>query len=203
MVPTEGTGRHARRTSKMLLERTLATGIAFALCWNNVLTAPATVNLPISATTVEIDPDYSAVYYAKEVQDSLLLGADGSAPTGGFRAWSLFDDVQPLKELSSRTPGRTMVVSVAYGVAGKDLIVSVAAPDSIIRLFDIDCFEEIPSGRKKALGDWSALCPWRSPKTGWQYFYLFGKKIAMQFVIREKNRELEILEVNSLRARDF
>lgn len=143
------------------------------------------------------------MYYAKQVQSSLLLGNDGSAATGGYRAWSLFDDVESLKEVGRRTPGRTKVVGVAYGVAEKKLIITIAAPDSIIRLFNIDGLEEIPSGQNKALGDWSALCTWRSPDSGSQYFYLFGKKQAMQFVIREKNSEFEILEVNFLCPREF
>lgn len=182
----------------MLLKHSFATGIAFALCWDTIVGVPGTVDIPISATTAEIDPGYSAVYYAKQAHDSLLLGIDSSAATGGFRAWSLFDDVQPLKELGRRTPGRTKAAGVVYGVAGKDLIVSIAAPDSLIRLFDVDGLNEIPSVQKKALGDWSALCPWRSPETGWQYFYLFGKKQAAQFVIREEKRKLEILEVDCL-----
>lgn len=184
----------------MLLKQAFATGTAFSSLAGTALAATLpTVELPISATTVEIAPDYSDVYYAEDAGKSLLLGNDGSAATGGFRTWSL-DDNQPLKEVDRRTHGRTKTARFLYGVAGRDLVVTVAAPDSLIRLFDVDGLEEITSAQKKVLGDWSAICPWRSLETGWQYIYLFGKSKTVQLVIREKDEELEILEVGCLSA---
>ena len=183
----------------MLLKQALATGIAFSLGGTALAAVLPTIDLPISATTVEIAPDYSDVYYAEDAEKSLLLGNDGSAATGGFRTWSL-DDAQPLKEVDRRTYGRTKTARFVYGVAGKDLVVTIAAPDSLIRLFEVDGLKEVTSAQKKMLGDWSAICPWRSPKTGWQYIYLFGKHRAVQLVIREKDEKLEVLEVRSLGA---
>jgi hypothetical protein len=108
-----------------------------------------------------------------------------------------------MEEVASRTPGRTKVVGVMYDVGKKDLIVSIAAPDSIIRVFDIDGTTEIPSAQIKALGDWSSLCTWRSPSSGGHYFYLLGKKEARQFLVREKDSDIEILEVSILATHIF
>lgn len=176
----------------MVLKRTLATGIVsylgYALAADNV-------DVKIKATTDEIEAGYSAVYYGEGNGDATLVGIDGSAPTGGFRTWEFKDDGKDLKELTSNTPGRTGVIDVLYGVAGKDLLVSITAPESLLSLYDA----AEPSGEalasKKALGDWSSLCAWRSSESKWQYFYLFGKKEAVQYVVREQDGELEILEV--------
>jgi 3-phytase len=182
-------------TPKMLLKQTLVTGIA--LC-SSITSAAKSVDVKISAQTDEVEASYSAVYYDEDQEVPLLVGNDGSAPTGGFRTWDLLDGGDKLPEIASQTPGRTKVVGVLYGVSGKDLIVSIEAPDSVIRLFDAtaDDASEIPSGDKKMLGDWSSLCPWRSEESGWQYFYLFGKKEAVQFVVREKDDQFEVLEVS-------
>ena len=168
----------------MLLTHPLA-GIAFGLSIG--LASAATANLPVSAQTNEVDSDWSAIYYGKSFQDSLLVGNDGSAATGGFATFSLAD----MHEVARRTPGRTKAAGVMYDVGqkGKDLIVSIAATDSVIRVYDIDG-TEIPSARKDALGDWDALCTWRS-QSGGHYFYLIGKKQAWQFLVRERMLRLK------------
>jgi 3-phytase len=168
----------------------LAAGLALSIYGH----IGATADVPVSAVTAEIDPDFTAVYYARNPANSLLIGNDGSAATGGVRAWNLLDGSQPMRQLFHVTPGRTGVVGVLYGIDDRDFVVSIAAPDSVIRLFNVDGFRELPSARKTMLGDWSALCPWRSPRSGWQYFYLFGKKRAVQFVMREKSGNVEIIE---------
>jgi 3-phytase len=155
---------------------------------------PATANLSISALTAEVESDWTAIYYGSKQRDSLLLGNDGSAGTGGFRSYDLFD--RSLNETGRRTPGRTKVVGVLYGVGRRDLLVSITATESLIRLYDIDGLKEIPGAQKTALGDWSSLCTWRSPR-GADYFYLFGKKQAVQFLVREDWKEVKILEVDS------
>lgn len=181
----------------MVLKRTLATSIVSYLWSGIALAAPGTVDVEISAQTDEIDAGYSVVYYGEEDEDSRLIGVDGSAATGGFRTWSLSDSEETLTELTSNMPGRTKVVEVLYGIAEKDLLVSITAPDSVLQLYDAQDPSETPLANKKALGDWSSICPWRSPESGWQYFYLFGKKEAVQYIVREKDEELEILEVSS------
>jgi 3-phytase len=101
-----------------------------------------------------------------------------------------------MRQVFQVIPGRPGVVGVLYDIADRDFVVSIAAPDSVIRLFNVDGFREVPSAQKKMLGHWSALCPWRSPRSGWQYFYLFGKKRAVQFVMRETDDAPEIVEAS-------
>jgi 3-phytase len=172
---------------------TISTLLALSL--GSIASSPAakTANLSISALTAEVESDITAVYYGSKQRDSLLLGNDGSAGTGGFRAYDLFD--RNLTETGRRTPGRSKVVGVLYNVGRRDLLVSITATESLIRLYDLDGLKEIPGAQKKALGDWSCLSTWRSPR-GADYFYLFGKKQAIQFLVRENGREVEILEVS-------
>ncbi|RMJ24560.1 phytase [Aspergillus sp. HF37] len=162
------------------------------------LAAAANASLPISANTTNVESELSAFYYGPTFQDSLLVASDGSAATGGFRTFSLGDD---LHEVARRTPGRTNVVGVMYdvGVEKRDVIVSIAATDSIIRVFDIEADgpREIPAAQKKALGDWAALCTWRSPESGGHYFYLIGKTQARQFLVRQQHAEVEVVEIQT------
>ncbi|OQD65239.1 hypothetical protein PENPOL_c006G08991 [Penicillium polonicum] len=176
----------------MLLPRSLLVGIVFCLRGIDIASA-ASANLPITAQSPEVDSDLSAIYYGSSFRKSLLVGNDGSAATGGIQSFSLTD----MHEVASRTPGRTKVTGVMYGVGKKDIILSVGAPDSLIRVFDIDGTKEITSAQKKALGDWSSLCTWRSPSSGGHYFFLFGKKEGIQFLVREDDDEIEILEVQT------
>ncbi|KAL3471027.1 hypothetical protein BJX99DRAFT_238208 [Aspergillus californicus] len=165
-------------------------GLLLALCLRGIA-SPAT-NLSISALTGEVESDQSIIYYGATPRESLLIGNDGSAATGGIRSFNLYN----LNETAQRTPGRTKVVGVLYDVGKRDLIVSIAAPDSLIRVFDIDGMVEIPEAQLEALGDWSCLCTWRSPQ-GASYFYLFGKKQAMQFMVRSGRSKLEVLEIQT------
>ncbi|KAJ0413787.1 hypothetical protein BJY00DRAFT_321544 [Aspergillus carlsbadensis] len=154
----------------------------------------ASANLSISALTAEVESDWTAIYYGEGTDESLLLGNDGSAGTGGFRSYGLFD--RNLSETGRRTPGRTKVVGVLYDVGDRDLLVSITATESLIRLYDLDELEEIEGAQKKALGDWSSLCTWRSESEA-DYFFLFGKKQAVQFLVRENDDDIEILEVQT------
>lgn len=181
----------------MVLKRTLATGVVSYLCSGIALAAPDTVDLKISAKTDEVDAGYSAVYYGGEDEDPVLVGSDGGDATGGFRTWNLVDDGDTLTQLTNNLPGRTKVVEVLYGVAGKDLLVSITATESILRLYDVEELGEAPLASKTLLGDWSSICSWRGLESGWQYFYLFGKNEAVQFVVRELDDEFEILEVSA------
>lgn len=177
----------------MLLPSSFIVGLVLSLSGIEIASA-ATAKLPIAEQSAEVDSDLAAIYYGSSFQKSLLVGNDGGAATGGIRSFSLGD----MEEVASRTPGRTKVAGVMYDVGKKDLIVSIAAPDSIIRVFDIDDITEIPLAKAKALGDWSSLCTWRSPSSGGNYFYLLGKKEARQFLVREKDSGIEILEVSIL-----
>ncbi|KAL2813799.1 hypothetical protein BDW59DRAFT_178130 [Aspergillus cavernicola] len=170
-------------------------GLTLALCLGGAIASPPVANLSISSLTAEVESDQSITYYdGRRPREGLLIGNDGSAVTGGLRSFELQD--QDLRETARRTPGRTKVVGVLYDVGRRDLLVSIAAPDSVIRVFDVDGMKEIPGAQKKALGDWSSLCTWRSP-SGAHYFYLFGKKQAMQFLVRPDHPQVEILEVQT------
>lgn len=183
----------------MTLNRSLVTGLVSSyLCSGIALAAPGTVDLEVSAKTDEIDAGYSAVYYGEDDDDSKLIGIDGSAASGGFRTWNFEEDEENLTQLTKNTPGRTKVVEVLYDIAGKDLLLSITAPESLLSLYDAENPEETALAYKKALGDWSSLCQWRSQESGWQYFYLFGKRQAIQYVVRGEDDEFEMLEVSSI-----
>jgi 3-phytase len=152
-------------------------------------------DLSITKKTVDIESDWSTVYYNDD--EPLLLGNDGTAASGGFRAWTLNDKNNTLREVAKKTPGRTKLVSVIYNLDGRDLAITIAQPDSIIRLYDVDNFEELKKAEFTALGDWSALCPWKSQKSGEQYFYLFGKKKAVQFLVTGRKGVITITEVQT------
>jgi 3-phytase len=156
--------------------------------------APET-DLPVTKKTQDIESDWSTVYYNDD--EPLLFGNDGTATSGGFRAWTLNDKNNTLREVAKKTPGRTKLVSVIYNIAGRDLAITIAQPDSIIRLYDVDSSEELKKAELTVLGDWSALCPWKSQKSGEQYFYLFGKKKAIQFLITGRNGVITIMEVQT------
>ncbi|KKZ61914.1 hypothetical protein EMCG_03613 [[Emmonsia] crescens] len=185
----------------MLLSRSFIAAFALGLLQGvaPTLAAPAAADVPVSGVTGEVDGDLSMIYYGKKQADPLLVGNDASAVTGGWKAWNLVTNAttNTLPELVARVHGRTKVIGVLYDVGGKDIIVSVAATDSIVRVHEACDVEELPSNQKVILGDWSALCPWRSPKSGNQYFYLFGKKQVVQFIVREMGGKIEILEVQT------
>ncbi|EEH43603.1 uncharacterized protein PADG_08223 [Paracoccidioides brasiliensis Pb18] len=163
------------------------------------LTAPPSANLPISGLTAEVHSDNSVIYYGKGAKEPILIGNDASAVTGGWKAWNLANNGTRgfLPEQAVHVHGRTKVVGVLYDVGDRDIVISIAATDSVIRVFDAHQATELPSNRKVMLGDWSALCPWRSPKSGTRFFYLFGKKQAVQFIVREKNNAIDVLEVQT------
>ncbi|KAL4983856.1 hypothetical protein BDW68DRAFT_194075 [Aspergillus falconensis] len=157
-----------------------------------ITASPPTANAAISSLTAEVESDQTTFYYGTASNSSLLIGNDGSAATGGIRSFSL----QGLNETARVTPGRTKVVGLLYDVGNRDVVVSIAAPDSVVRVFDVNGLDEIPSTQKKALGDWSCSCTWTS-SSGGKYFYLFGKKQGVQFLVRENGPEVEVLEVQS------
>ncbi len=143
------------------------------------------VEIPVSALTSEIESDWTSLYYGKT---PLLLGNDGGAATGGWLAWDL-DSSSPLAQVHAETPGRrTKLVTVIHGLDDKNkatgLAVSIAQPDSILRGWALPDFKEVKSARTTVLGDWSALCTWKSPSGG-DYIYLFGKNTAKVFLVRK------------------
>jgi 3-phytase len=156
---------------------------ASLLAWG---VAGVQVDLPVSALTSEVESDWSSVYYSKT---PLLVGNDGSAASGGWLAWKL-DSGAPLSKVHAETPGRTKIVTTIHGRDDDDkqtgLVVSIGQPDSILRAWELPDFKEVKSARRLVLGDWSALCSWKSP-SGNDYLYLFGKKEAKMFLVRKED----------------
>lgn len=152
------------------------------------------VDLLISARSSEVDSDWTAVFY--DVARPLLIGNDGGASTGGFHVFDLNGNGS-LPEKQHETPGRTKLVTTAYGISEKDLIVTIAMPDSYFRLYDASTAELVGEPLTHTLGDWSALCTWKSQTSGEQYLYLFGKSQAVHFLLREREGSYELIEIQT------
>lgn len=163
-----------------------------------VAAAPAVagleVDLPIAARSDVVETDFTAVVYNDA--HPVLVGNDGGASTGGFRLFDL-DNTTSLSETNHQTPGRTKLVTTVYGIDEKDLIVTIAQPDSYFRLYEATTAEQVGEPIARTLGDWSALCAWRSQSSGEQYLYLFGKHEAVQFLMRGSNGTFELVEIQT------
>lgn len=154
--------------------------------------AAVEIDVPVTAYTSEVESDWTAVYYSKK--EPLLIGNDGGPDKGGFHVYSL-DTKSPLTEVTARRSGRSKLVTTAYDVGGRDLLVTIAQPDSVVRAFEMPSFKQIKSADLTVLGDWSALCSWKSD-AGNDYIYLFGKNQAVQLLVREtKKKSVEFVEV--------
>ncbi|RWA10221.1 hypothetical protein EKO27_g4870 [Xylaria grammica] len=165
----------------------LAAGQAF-------LGIAAAYDIPIAARIGGIESDFTTLVYNKT--GPVLIGNDGGAASGGFHAFAI-DDGGRLTETKHETPGRTKLVTTAYGVGGRDLIITIAQPDSFFRLYDAGTVEQVGEPLTRTLGDWSALCVWRSQSSGEQYLYLFGKKQVVQFLLRVAHGSIEIVEIHT------
>lgn len=151
--------------------------------------AAVDVEVPVSALTSAFESDWTSVFYGEK---PLVLGNDGTAAAGGWRAFDL-NSATPLTETHAETPGRrTKLVTAIHGRDDDHktvgLAVSIAQPDSILRAWELPDFKEVESAETKVLGDWSSLCAWKSPSGG-DYIYLFGKKEAKVFFIRKDRDE--------------
>ncbi|KAI0378133.1 3-phytase [Hypomontagnella monticulosa] len=152
------------------------------------------VDLPVSARSGDVESDWTTVFY--DVAHPLLIGNDGGASTGGFHVFDLNGN-GTLPEKQHKTPGRTKLVTTAYGIGGKDLIVTIAQPDSYFRLYDANTAEQVGEPLTRTLGDWSALCAWKSQTSGEQYIYLFGKSQAIHFLLRQREGSYELVEIQT------
>ncbi|KAK9780138.1 putative 3-phytase [Seiridium cardinale] len=154
--------------------------------------------LTITARTLEsVASDWSTVYYSNTTSPPVLIGNDKGAASGGLRAW-LIDTNGTLEQTSAQTPGRTAVLTTVYGVGGRDLIVTIASPDSTVRLYDAGTLVLVDGSLKKVLGAWAALCSWSSAKSGEQYVYLFGKGQGVQFLFQSTDDAgFELVEVQT------
>lgn len=123
-----------------------------------------------------------------------LVVNDGSAANGGFRAFSVSNGTSFAEKIHEKS-GRSKIAVPVHDIGGRDLIINIPAPNSLIEVFDAQTGKKLTKDNKKQLGDWSTACTWRSDKSGESYVFLFGKKKAVQFLIRGAKDELEVLEV--------
>ncbi|KAF3036006.1 hypothetical protein E8E11_004406 [Didymella keratinophila] len=171
----------------------------FGLTWASaclpaVFAQNATITLAPAATG--FDSDNVALIYASL---PILLANDGSAADGGFRTFSGSNSTNSTSftERSHERSGRTKIAVPVYDVGGRDVILNIPSPNSIIRAYDVATGEEVAGSRKYQLGDWSVARSWRSRESGENYVFLFGKKMAVQFLVRDKDSDLQILEVQT------
>ncbi|KAK6330076.1 hypothetical protein TWF718_003504 [Orbilia javanica] len=162
------------------------------------------VTLSITSRSSFIESDTAAVYYpSKSKYSPVFIANDGSAETGGFRVYDLYNDKPKgsLKELGAYKTGRTKLVELLYGVDKKgerDLGVTLSMSDGLFRVFEIEGkngkVEFVAGGERLVRGDFSAMCTWRGGE-GW-YVYVLGKRWGYRFLVREKGRkgEVEVVE---------
>ncbi|KAF8431728.1 hypothetical protein BGX38DRAFT_1228206 [Terfezia claveryi] len=167
------------------------------------------ISLTLAGKTTPIEADKPAIFYPKLGKGTLfLVGNDGSA-IGGIRIFNLSTDTSGTSviQLAGYATGRTKLVTTIYNVSGKDFIATIDMPDSMLRFFPIEHDGKLKNGKpelgkaieaRTVIGDWSAICTWRSGVTGSQYLYLFGKGKVVMFVVREgPKQKLEIVEVQT------
>jgi 3-phytase len=123
-----------------------------------------------------------------------LVANDKSAEDGGFRVFAVSASSSFTQTTHQKT-GRSKVVVPVHNIGGRDLIINIPSPDSLIRVFDAANGKKVDSNDRTQLGDWSTACVWRGQKSGDSYMFLFGKKMVVQFLVRDKNKGVEILEV--------
>lgn len=165
--------------------------VLLALAAQLLLTAATALNINITALATDIESDWTTVYYPRTKSSPLLIGNDGAPDTGGFHVFALDSS---LSETASRRTGRTKLVTVVHG-AERDLLVTIAQPDSVVRVFELPGLKRVKDADRKVLGDWSALCTWKSG-AGNDYVYLFGKREGMQLLVKKSKKSVEIVEVS-------
>ena len=149
-------------------------------------------NITLIPAAVGFEADNTAFVYAKS---PILVVNDGSADDGGFRTFAKFKS-GPFVEKTHQTTGRSKIaVAVHNTVDARDVIINIPAPDSLVRVFDAETGKSIDSNNKKQLGDCSSACVWRNRKSAESYLFLFGKKVVVQFLVRDRKKTVEILEV--------
>ncbi|CCT63779.1 related to 3-phytase precursor [Fusarium fujikuroi IMI 58289] len=163
--------------------------VVFQICFVKAVD----VDVAVSAYTSEVESDWTAVYYSD--RNPLLIGNDGGPDKGGFHVYDL-NSKAPLKEVAAKTPGRSKLVTTVYDVNKKDIIVTIAQPDSIVRAYEMPKFKQIRDADFKVLGDWSALCSWKSP-AGNDYVFLFGKGQAVQLLLQETKKSFEFVQIQT------
>ncbi|KAF8453198.1 hypothetical protein BDZ91DRAFT_802402 [Kalaharituber pfeilii] len=182
-----------------------------------IASTPLTVTLSLSSRTTPIEADKAAVYYPPDgtsPSEFLFLGNDGSAATGGFRAWTLSVNAtsSDMVEAGRFFTRRTKLVNILYDLdgSGTDWALTLSQVDSKFRFFQLPEVTYVsgsapagaPTDDKVLLGDWSSLCPWRSPDTGNTYLYVFGKREVQVVMVRGRKSAAapEVVEVTQFKV---
>ncbi|KAG9250116.1 3-phytase [Emericellopsis atlantica] len=159
-----------------------------------VSAAAVSVELNVTATTSgSIESDWTTTYYSQD--RPLLITNDGGASTGGFHVFGI-EGGSPLGSVKDQFTGRTKLVQTEYNIAGKDYLVSIPQTTSVFSLYELPEVKKVDNVAFKALGDWSALCSWRSRSAN-TYLFLFGKKNGVQYLLRETDGEVELVEIQT------
>ena len=154
------------------------------------------LQLNISSLTAGfVDADYVATYYSDS--EPLLIGNDAGAASGGFHVWNI-DGESPLESAVDQWTGRTKLLATLYNVGGKDYFASIPATTSVLSLYELPSASKVEDAGAFALGDWSTICTWKSPSLN-DYIYIFGKREAKQYLVRELDGSLEVVEVEHTR----
>ncbi|EXK23644.1 hypothetical protein FOMG_19595, partial [Fusarium oxysporum f. sp. melonis 26406] len=132
----------------------------------------------------------TTLYYSD--RNPLLIDNDGGPDNGGFHAYNL-NSKSPLKEVTARTPGRSKLITTVYDINKKDILITIMQPDSVVRAYKMPKSKQIKDADFKVLGDWSALCSWKSP-AGNDYVYLFGKGQAVQLLLQETKKSFKFIQ---------
>ncbi|KAF4119745.1 3-phytase [Geosmithia morbida] len=184
--------------SKMMQLRLIPPGLCFAFCalilqtW--FVTAAVQLDLDVTAhTSGLVEADWTSVYYSDE--QPLFISNDGGTSTGGFHVWNL-DGASPLKNVSSVWAGRTKLVTTVYDVDGKDYLFTIPQTTSALSAYQLPGASHAEPSRRIVLGDWSALCSWRSLSAN-NYLFLFGKTQGVQLLVRPRDGSVETVEVQT------
>ncbi|KAH3965906.1 hypothetical protein HBH51_146780 [Parastagonospora nodorum] len=169
---------------------------ANSLLWVSTVFAVASaqsVNLTLVPVATGFKDENTGFVYGGS---PILVANDKSADDGGFRTFAVAPP--PIfKQIAHQKTGRSKVVVPVHDIGGRDLIINIPSPDSLIRVFDTKTGKKVDSNDKIQLGDWSTACVWRSQKSGASYLFLFGKSKVVQFLIRDKKKDVEIVEVQT------
>ena len=166
------------------------------LAWTTTVLSAVTAqvaNVTIIPAATGFKDETTAFVYGSS---PILIANDKGAADGGFRTFAISNG-SSFKELSHLKTGRSVTVVPVHNIGGRDLIVNVPAPDSLIRVFDAETGKPVDNNDKIQLGFWDTACVWRSSTSGESYMFLFGKKAVVQFLIRGTSKDVEVVEVNT------
>jgi 3-phytase len=149
-------------------------------------------NITLVPAATGFEGDNTGFIYS---ESPVVVVNDGSAADGGFRTFAIANSTS-FAATSHQKTGRSKIAVPIHDIGGRNLIINIPAADSLIRVFGAESGDKVESNDKKQLGDWSSACVWRSAKSGESYFFLFGKQMVVQFLVRGKDDKVEVLEVS-------